>query len=150
MAAGKERIIICEECGAEVVTKYSRTRFCKECAEKRAKIQYDQKLEWLRQKRAMEDKVEPEEPIHTCDSPEKIQMCLNCKRKECTNCLASSDNPFGSKERQKQVYFEDIRDELIKYAKQGLPPTVIARKLDCGHTSVRRWIKQLKKEGVLQ
>lgn len=149
MAAGKERIIICAECGAEVITRYSRTRFCLECSARRNMGSIMRSNERQRKER-MENEVEPDEPIHFCDSPEKIQMCLNCKRKECTNCLAGGVNPFSSKERRKQVYFEDIRDELIKAVKQGLKVSVIARKFGCADTSVRRWINQLKEEGVLE
>lgn len=30
------------------------------------------------------------------DTPEEIQMCLHCTKKECTNCLAR--NPLESRE----------------------------------------------------
>ena len=147
MAAGKERIIICEECGAEVVTKYSRTRFCPKCAEERAKTQYDQKLERLRQERAMEDKVEPEEPIHLCDSPERIQQCLNCTKPYCTNCFAY--NKSLSAYRKPMVLLKDIRADLVKAIKRGDANGKICYQFNISSSTLSRWVRKLKEEGVL-
>ena len=41
------------------------------------------------EKRRMEKPENPEsEIIFGCDSPEKIAMCLNCKKPYCTDCLS--------------------------------------------------------------
>ena len=147
MPNGKERTILCESCGVEVVTKYSRTRFCPECSARRNMESILRSQERQRKKRM--DKPEDDEfYLHYCDSQEKIQLCLNCPQKECTNCLANGAMPSSSG-RRKIVYFEDIRDELITAVKKGLAVSAITQKLGCADMSVRRWIKRLEKEGVL-
>lgn len=80
----KPRIIICDTCGIEVVTTGGHTLRCKECARKvsNAKKQKARKI-----RRVMKGE-NPENNLIWChDSPEEIQMCLNCEKPTCKNCL---------------------------------------------------------------
>jgi hypothetical protein len=89
MAKGRERIVICLDCGAEVKTRYSRTLRCKECAQKHQREQKKIALEKRREQRRMEQGVETEKFTYQfCDSPENIQKCLNCTLPKCKNCLS--------------------------------------------------------------
>ncbi len=81
----QSRMIICEGCGVTVVTIGSRTRWCKECAKKQAKV-YEARA---REKRKREKPAVTESNVISfCDSPEAIQKCLSCKLPTCRNCLA--------------------------------------------------------------
>lgn len=78
------RTIICDTCGIEVVTTGRHTLRCKECARKvvNAKQRKARKI-----RRLMNGEIPGGDLIWCHDSPEEIQMCLNCKRPECGNCL---------------------------------------------------------------
>ena len=91
MARGRERIVICLDCGAEVKTTTSRTKRCKECAYKYNKER--QRVYEARRRAKLESQEKPPfviEDYHFCDSQENIQKCLNCTRPKCGNCLGYS------------------------------------------------------------
>lgn len=89
MARGRERIVICLDCGAEVKTTTSRTLRCKECAKKHLNERRKMAEEKRREQRRMEQSVEFEKFTYQfCDSPENIQKCLNCTKPTCRNCLS--------------------------------------------------------------
>jgi hypothetical protein len=88
MANRKERVFNCPDCGVEVVTKYSRTARCVECAKKRTKElkrRWHVENEHLRVRQRVADKGFYE--LQCCDTPKNVQKCLNCKKPKCTNCL---------------------------------------------------------------
>jgi hypothetical protein len=88
MPRGKERIVICVDCGAEIKTTTSRTQRCKACAYERIKERARQKAAQKSVELAKQEKTPyVMEDYHFCDSPENIQKCLNCTRKKCGNCL---------------------------------------------------------------
>lgn len=93
MPAGRERIVICCDCGAEVKTRYSRTLRCKECAVKHNREQSREtrakKRAENRKGRKFQTKYEKPDNDQFCDTPENIQKCLNCTKPKCGNCLAS-------------------------------------------------------------
>jgi hypothetical protein len=99
MQGRKERTFNCPDCGVEVTTLYNRTLRCKECAQKRNAEQKKEAHRRLNEKRRL---MRAENTEHSCDhfrdSRENIQMCLNCTRKKCNNCL-SMHARSGSKER---------------------------------------------------
>lgn len=143
MSAGKERIIICADCGIEFPTKYSRTLVCKECAAKR-QIIYEQRRN---EKKRMQRAVDPERAeIHLCDSPEKIQKCLNCTKEDCNNCLGWASN--ATKYKRGPNYTEG-KDKFLACLKNGMKATEAAKKVGISKNSAYTWEKRLKKEGLL-
>lgn len=91
MARGRERIVICLDCGAEVKTRYSRTLRCKECAKKHVKEQNKIADKKRRERQRMGRCMDSEKfSYQFCDSPENIQKCLNCTKPKCGNCLGYS------------------------------------------------------------
>lgn len=89
MANRNERVFNCPDCGVEVITKYSGTLRCKECARKHA---LECKKRWHRENDHLRNRKKQGAPgetddTHFCDSPENIQKCLNCKKPKCGNCL---------------------------------------------------------------
>ena len=90
MPRGRERIVICVDCGAEVKTTTSRTQRCNACAYQRVKERARQKAKEKSAKIAQEEKTPyVMETYHFCDSPENIQKCLNCTKQKCRNCLGN-------------------------------------------------------------
>ena len=140
------RMIHCAECGVETLATHNRSKFCPECSARRNMESIKKSNERQRKERE-KNMVEPDEPIHYCDSPEKIQMCLNCKKKECTNCLCFG-TPMATK-RKPQVYLGDIREELIECIQKGLTVSAMARKFVCADSSIRRWVRRLQEEGAV-
>lgn len=51
------------------------------------------------------------------DEPEDIQKCLNCKRKECTNCLGTTTaaSEYRKKYYSKEVNIQRKRERDRKY-----------------------------------
>lgn len=84
----KERTIICEDCGAEVVTRGGRAKVCPECAKKRQRERERKVKERKRDLNSIKKTFAPAGMSDQfCDTPENIQKCLNCTRPKCNNCL---------------------------------------------------------------
>lgn len=147
--AWKARIIKCAECGAETLATHNKTRFCPECAERRNRESIRRSNERQRQER-LKDPVEPEEPIHLCDSPERIQKCLNCTKPECNNCFGEAKGANVSRPRKPMVMLKDIRDDLVQAIKRGDSRKQICSQFNIGPQTLSRWERQLKEEGVLK
>ena len=82
-----EREVQCIACGATVTTRGTTTKYCEACR-KRARSVQNKRY----QKNAQERKkkgFDPIDPIYTCDSKERIELCLNCKKISCNTgtCL---------------------------------------------------------------
>jgi hypothetical protein len=82
-----EREVKCVACGATVITRGTTTMYCEAC---RKRARNAQKNRY--KKNAKERKkagLDPIDPIYTCDSKERIEMCLNCKKITCNSgtCL---------------------------------------------------------------
>lgn len=102
MPLGKERIVICRDCGAEVKTRASRTLRCKECAQKHIQEKRKLTLEKFREKRRNEEIAEYEKFTYQfCDSPENIQKCLNCERAKCVNCLSPANQRYAKRKAER-------------------------------------------------
>lgn len=71
------KVINCKLCGCEVVTHGSRTLYCTTCAKT---VDRERKKQY-----ALKNNVPKEVriPVHVCDSPERIALCLSCTRKTC-------------------------------------------------------------------
>ena len=141
------RMIHCADCGAETLATHNRTKFCPECSARRNLEHTKRSHERLRKERMIQG-MEPKEPIHLCDSPEKVKMCLNCTKPECTNCLSAGAG-YEGKIRKQSVFFEGVRDELIECTRQGMKQSVMARKFEVSSTTIRRWVQRLREEGAL-
>ena len=88
MAAMKERTIICEDCGVDVITRGGRTKVCPECAKKRCKERWKKAGERRREVNEIKKTFAPAGMTDQfCDTSENIQKCLNCARAKCNNCL---------------------------------------------------------------
>lgn len=93
----QSRMIICEGCGVTVVTFGTKTKWCKECAEKQRKL-YEARHK--KKKRAEKPLNHEDASIWFHDSPEDIKKCLECERPKCRNCLDYRYNlAHGKKER---------------------------------------------------
>lgn len=147
--AWETRIIKCAECGAETLATHNKTKFCPECAERRNRESIMRSYE-RRRKEHLKDPVEPKEPIHLCDSPERIQKCLNCKKPECNNCFGSVKGANVSRPRKPMVLLMDIRADLVKAIKRGDTRRQIRNQFNISSSTLSRWIRQLKEEGVLE
>lgn len=79
--------------------------------------------------------------------PEKIEMCLNCEREECTNCL--SGYVPKSERKSRSVQLREIRNEVIACVKAGKSNKEIAALFDVRSNTVCHWKCRLKKEGLL-
>lgn len=150
MAAGKERIITCAECGVEVATRYSRTMFCPECAERRS-MEAIRKSNERKKRERMENRADPEEPIHLCDSPERIKVCLNCQKPYCNNCFGQKDKGhILPTTRKAPVQLMDIKADLIQAIKRGDSNRTIYDQFNISSTTLSRWVRKLKEEGALE
>ena len=144
--AWKEKIIKCAECGAETRATHNKTKFCPECAARR-NMESTMRSHKRRRKERMENRVEPEEPIHTCDSPEQIQKCLNCTKPDCDNCLRFGYKGDGF--RKPMVLLKDIRADLVNAIKRGDRHKQICSQFNISSSTLSRWVRQLKEEGAL-
>lgn len=76
-----EREVQCIACGATVTTRGTTTMYCEACGKRARNFQKKRY-----RKNAAERKkagFDPIDPIHTCDSKERIELCLNCKKITC-------------------------------------------------------------------
>lgn len=90
------------------------------------------------------------EVMHYCDSPERIQKCLNCTKPECDNCLRHGDEgESASRFRKTAVFLKDIRTDLVKAIERGDHNKQICSQFNIGSSTLSRWLRQLKKEGAL-
>lgn len=145
----KVRIIKCAECEIETLATHNRTKFCPECSARRNMESTMRSHERLRMER-MKNPVEPEEPIHLCDSPERIQACLNCKKDDCNNCFGQKDSGVNvPTHRKPKVLLKDIRDDLVQAIKRGDSRKQICSQFNVSPQTLSRWERQLKEEGVL-
>ena len=127
-----ERIIVCIDCGAMVVTKSGSTLRCKECAEKRNSYN------------ALAD-----EGIHFCDPPEIIQQCLNCEKPTCNNCLDWTHKTKSGIRKPNGVSLKEVQEEVVAAFKQGKSSNEIARRFNVTLYSANRWKRRLREEGML-
>lgn len=95
-----------------------------------------------------EKRVVENVPIHLCDSPEKIQMCLNCKKKKCTNCLGGLSEGRRTR-RCKGAFYSDVKHELAEDLKSGISRREIAEKYEVHIQTISDWKRNLIKEGLL-
>ena len=65
MKQGEPRPVECAICGEMFEARSNQARYCPEC-------------------RAIKVQEKKDRKFHSVDSPEKIAICLNCKRKTCT------------------------------------------------------------------
>ena len=80
--------------------------------------------------------VNGEEELHFCDSPEKIQKCLNCTKPVCTNCLSSR----AEKSRKRTgARYSDIKREIADSFDKGMTNQEIADAFDVRVETVRKW-----------
>lgn len=91
-----------------------------------------------------------EDDIHYCDSLEKIQMCLNCPLPSCRNCLGGPGHMrTGKKPKEPGAFYAEVKEEFRKCVEFGMTIQDLAAKFDIAHTTVSRWKKRLRAEGVL-
>lgn len=145
----KESIIKCADCGIEVLATHNRTKFCPECSAKKRKGYRLKYMEKRRQERMNKAKSE-DGAIHHCDSPERIQACLNCEKPECNNCFDGAKGANVSRPRKPMVHLKDIKDDLVHCIKCGDSNKQICKRFNISPTTLSRWVRQLKEEGVLE
>lgn len=145
----KKRLIVCAECGIEVIATHNKTKFCPECSARRNMESIRRSNERRRLER-MQNDVEPEEPIHLCDSPERIQKCLNCTKPDCNNCFGGAKGANVSRPRKPMVLLKNIKTDLVQAIKRGDSNKQICSQFNIGPQTLCRWVRQLKEEGVLE
>lgn len=78
------RVINCKLCGNVVVTHGSRTLYCPACSDTVSRERKKQYALKRRMEAAWKAETESRVPeYHSCDSPERIALCLNCTRPRC-------------------------------------------------------------------
>lgn len=70
------------------------------------------------------------------DSPEVIKLCLNCSKRECTNCLGQ--NPVVKKGPRKKIE----HDKFMKLYEAEMSDREIAEKLGVNQDSIRAYRKK--------
>lgn len=79
-----ERIIKCQVCGKPVIAYSSRTMFCDDCGPAARRARRKESAKRSREKKAMDGLLAPKpEPLHFCDSPNRIALCLSCTKEKC-------------------------------------------------------------------
>lgn len=73
------KIINCAVCG-QPFRKISRAKYCPNCRDEANRKKKAEAEKRLREERRAEN---PLPQVSNCDTPEQIQLCLNCTKKNC-------------------------------------------------------------------
>jgi hypothetical protein len=88
-----ERLINCQVCGKPVIAYSSRTMYCDDCGPAARRAKRSEYTRRSREKKAMEGLLGPKpEPVHYCDSPERVALCLSCTKKKCVGTCETLRN----------------------------------------------------------
>ena len=72
------------------------------------------------------------------DSDEDIQKCLNCKLKECNNCI-ERERSNGTGHRYK--FWKDV---VIEYLNSNVTYAELAKKYNIQRATISMWVRQYK------
>ena len=110
----------CALCGKKFTPAGKNAKYCVDC---RAEAKRKTSKQWNEDHR--------EEAIHTCDSPENMAKCLNCKKPECPGyCEDIHDSTCLGKKKARANKMEKTAERVAHFVRSGARDEFIMRELN--------------------
>lgn len=119
----------------------NRAKYCDACKAKQARKQEAEYRERTRKKKS--------KPYsHVCDSPEQIQICLNCTKK-CKHGTCKEVREAGrTKPHPSAQQLEERRKQALELRRHGLSYKKIAEELGCTENAITHDFVVMRQAGV--
>lgn len=108
MAKHKEHPVTCAMCGLAFTTLGNSTKYCPECGKAVRAVQRKESYHRLSNGIRRNNRPDMDDDVHTCDSPEKVAMCLSCTKPNCTGACEMVDKHIKGTYKKSSINHEEF------------------------------------------